>query len=79
MHKWEIMNTKKQSKPGFFRRFFSIFTSKKPKPVIHVYFISGMCYNCKAFDMIKLPKRYKEYYHYQPTKIKIPQYSFLYY
>lgn len=40
---------------------------RKPKaPPKYVYFISGMCYNCKVFDKLTLPagyvKRYIEWY-----------------
>jgi hypothetical protein len=35
---------------------------KKTTPEINVYFISGMCYNCKVFDKLKLPKGYKKVY-----------------
>lgn len=29
---------------------------------VNVYFISGMCYNCKVFDKLVLPKDYKKKY-----------------
>lgn len=27
---------------------------------VNVYFISGMCYNCKVFDRLRLPQGYKK-------------------
>ena len=35
---------------------------KKEAEDITVYFISGMCYNCKVFDKLRLPKGYKKAY-----------------
>lgn len=29
---------------------------------VNVYFISGMCYNCKVFDRLRLPQGYKKKY-----------------
>ncbi len=35
---------------------------KPAKPDIPIYFISGMCYNCKVFDHIELPEGYCKKY-----------------
>ncbi|MDU1889556.1 MAG: alpha/beta hydrolase [Dysgonomonas sp.] len=36
--------------------------SKLWKKETNVYFISGMCYNCKVFDKLRLPKGFKKQY-----------------
>lgn len=35
---------------------------KKKRPPVNIYFISGMCYNCKVFDSLTLPKGYVRHY-----------------
>lgn len=35
---------------------------RKNRPEKNVYFISGMCYNCKVFDKLQLPKGFKKHY-----------------
>lgn len=35
---------------------------KKEVKDVNVYFISGMCYNCKVFDKLELPKGYRKVY-----------------
>lgn len=45
---------------------------------VNVYFISGMCYNCKVFDKLTLPpgfrKRYIEWYMPRPEE-PLPEYT----
>lgn len=44
------------------------------KKEIDVYFVSGMCYNCKVFDGLTLPKGYQR--HYLEWRIPDPNDSF---
>ncbi len=51
-------------------RFVGRVNSRKYK---NVYFISGMCYNCKVFDKLTLPKGYrKRYIEWRNPKINEP-------
>lgn len=50
-----------------------VYLFRKPKATeINVYFIPGMCYNCKVFDQLKLPagfvKKYIEWHIPQPNE-----------
>lgn len=50
---------------GFFARLLKFIGgpwNKKATKEVNVYFISGMCYNCKVFDKLRLPKGYKKVY-----------------
>lgn len=55
---------KQQERRGlgaFFRRLFG-FKDKREQKWTNVYFISGMCYNCKVFDRIELPSGFRKRY-----------------
>lgn len=58
------MEGSKVQSPGLWRRLSSLvnWLWKKETEDITVYFISGMCYNCKVFDKLRLPKGYKKAY-----------------
>ena len=58
------MEGSKVQSPGLWRRLSSLvnWLWKKEAEDITVYFISGMCYNCKVFDKLRLPKGYKKAY-----------------
>lgn len=49
---------------GFWPRLAALanWFRKKERKDINVYFISGMCYNCKVFDKLHLPKGYRKVY-----------------
>lgn len=51
-------NSEKQS---FFQKLWTKIR-KSGKEETNVYFISGMCYNCKVFDKLILPKGFKKVY-----------------
>lgn len=52
----------KKSRPGFFRRLWRCMNGANDKKEINVYFISGMCYNCRVFDNLRLPQGFKKVY-----------------
>ena len=52
---------KKQSKRSFSQNLWAKL-ERLLKKEIDVYFISGMCYNCKVFDKLVLPKGYRKLY-----------------
>jgi len=49
-------------KHNFFSGIWNKLQSLWKKDVMNVYFVSGMCYNCKVFDGLVLPKGYKKIY-----------------
>lgn len=58
------MVVNKTHSPGLWQRlakWINCFRKKEIKD-INVYFISGMCYNCKVFDKLRLPKGYRKVY-----------------
>lgn len=58
------MEETKVHTPGFWKRLalqMSRLWRKEIKET-NVYFISGMCYNCKVFDKLKLPTGFKKCY-----------------
>lgn len=50
--------------PGLWARLATLVNWFRKKEIkdIKVYFISGMCYNCKVFDKLRLPKGYRKVY-----------------
>ena len=58
------MEGNKAQSPGIWNRLSSLVNWFRKKDVknIDVYFISGMCYNCKVFDKLRLPKGYRKVY-----------------
>ena len=58
------MEASKAQSPGIWERLSSLVSWFRKKEVkeMNVYFISGMCYNCKVFDKLRLPKGYKKVY-----------------
>lgn len=62
----ENQNKEKQKKKPsavsqLIRKCVSLFRKPKPRPK-QIYFISGMCYNCKVFDSLTLPAGYEKKY-----------------
>jgi len=51
----------KKTSGVFFSRIFSK-VRRRFSGEVNVYFISGMCYNCKVFERLKLPKGYTKHY-----------------
>lgn len=47
--------------PSWGRRMWNWATGSRPKET-SVYFIPGMCYNCKVFDKLRLPIGYRKKY-----------------
>lgn len=58
------MKVSKTQSPGMWKRLSMLVNGlwKKDIKEINVYFISGMCYNCKVFDKLTLPPGYKKVY-----------------
>lgn len=58
------MEVSKTHSPGLWQRLTSLVNwfRKKELKEINVYFISGMCYNCKVFDKLQLPEGYRKVY-----------------
>ena len=58
------MEEKKTSSSRLWKHFSSLvkWLWKREVKDINVYFISGMCYNCKVFDKLRLPEGFKKVY-----------------